>query len=154
MIPDFVIVDNSPWGLLPEGIHLATMQEVQERFAFNERRKKLFEGFYKGAEHLFQIGCPNLLLDGSYVTEKPEPEDYDVLWNTKGVTNISIIDPVMLDFTTDQLREAQKQKYGGEFIPNASPMKNSKDTFLNLFQTDKHTGAKKGIIRVNNWLKT
>jgi len=42
MIPELVDI-GSPWKVLPPGIHDATLDEVEGRFATNEHRKRLFE---------------------------------------------------------------------------------------------------------------
>jgi hypothetical protein len=87
-----------------------------------------------------------VFLDGSFISQKPIPGDFDALWDTTGV-DIDKIDPVLLDFT--RRRERQKLKYEGEFFPSSSLADGSR-TFEEYFQVDKETGYSKGIIRV--WL--
>jgi hypothetical protein len=46
MIPDLIeLGPQSPWAVLPPGIHDATLEEVGLRFATTPHRKWLFDGF-------------------------------------------------------------------------------------------------------------
>ena len=84
-------------------------------------------------------------LDGSFVTEKIHPNDFDGCWDAANV-DVALLDPVLLFF--DNGRAAQKQKYRGEmFIANG--WNSGICTFLDFFQRDKHTGLPKGIVGVD-----
>jgi hypothetical protein len=89
---------------LPVGVHVATMVEIKARFAYNKCRQ-LFTGFSMLARHLKSSGCKTLYLDGSFVTDRIEPGDYDATWEAEGVN--STIDPLLR--SGDRL--AIKQKY-------------------------------------------
>ena len=144
MIPDLVDIGAS-WRVLPFGIHEATLAEVEERYATNDKRKLLFRGLRKACKALKAAGCSTIYLDGSYVTEKEFPSDYDVCWNPINV-DIRKLDPVFLDFSDK--RKKQKSKFGGEFfLSNAKA--DSSHIFIQYFQTDKETGLEKGIICIN-----
>jgi len=144
MIPELVDI-GAPWKVLPPGIHFATIDEIRRRFAINARRKKMFEGFEKGVEALKKAGCVEIYLDGSYVTEKENPGDFDACWSTTGV-DPHLLDPTLLDF--DEARKNQKDKFGGEFFP-ASFDADASSTYLDFLQNDRHTGKKKGIIKID-----
>lgn len=144
MIPKFINI-GGPWEILPPGVHVATMEEIEICFATTNHRKYLFSGFEKAIISLLESGCKNFFLDGSFITAKPIPNDYDVCWDTEGV-NTHILNPVFLDFTNNRME--QKKKYYGEFFP-ANFLADGKNFFLNFFQIDKHTGKAKGIIKVN-----
>ena len=88
--------------------------------------------------------CKTVYLDGSFVTAKSIPGDFDACWDDAGVS-VRKLDPVLLDFT--HKRRAQKQKYHGEFFPGGAPAAPG-SVFIDFFQTDKHTGQEKGIIRI------
>ena len=144
MIPDLVDIGAS-WRVLPFGIHEATLAEVEERYATNDKRKLLFRGLTKACKALKAAGCSTIYLDGSYVTEKEFPSDYDVCWNPINV-DIRKLDPIFLDFSDK--RKKQKFKFGGEFfLSNAKA--DSSYIFIQYFQTDKETGLEKGIICIN-----
>lgn len=84
-------------------------------------------------------------IDGSFVTAKDVPGDFDAYWGVNGM-DVDLIDPVLLDF--DNERSAQKAKYFGDIFPAELPEGVSGKTFLEFFQTDKVTGERKGIIGI------
>jgi len=120
------------------------MAEIESRFANNEVRKKLFDGFTRGVQALQDAGCKVVFLDGSYVTDKENPDDFDACWGPTGV-DPGKLDPVLLDFSPG--RQLQRQKYGGEFFPSSAPADGVRP-FVEFFQIDKYTGKAKGLIRV------
>jgi hypothetical protein len=150
MIPAFIVAPGALWPILPNGIHDATLDEIYKRYAINKKRQDLFDGFKIATENLFNSGCPQIFLDGSYVTAKPEPSDYDALWDRRFVDPL-LIDPIFLDFTGGTI--FQKAKYLGEFFPASAIEGLTRRSFMDFFQTDKLTGARKGIIRITNYLK-
>jgi len=143
MIPDPVNI-NGIWDCLPPGIHDATLLEIEQRFATNETRKALYEGFRRGTQSLEKAGCKTVFLNGSFVSEKPNPGDFDACWDPIGVDDKKL-DPELLDFSDGRRR--QRLKYGGEFFPSSAEADGSR-TFVEFFQTDKYTGREKGIIRI------
>jgi len=143
MVPLLVDI-ASTWMVLPPGIHGATLLEIEHSFATNAKRRTLYEGLVKGCESLKSAGCSIVYLDGSYVTEKSSPDDFDVCWDPTGV-DAAKLDPVLLDFSN--MRKNQKMKYGGEFFPSSIKADGS-HTFVDFFQIDKESGNEKGIIRI------
>ena len=141
MIPDFVDV-GGPWKVLPPGVHDATLKEVETLFATSEHRKRLFSGFREGVMALRKAGCRKIFLDGSFITEKPIPADYDVCWDDIGVDTAKL-DPVFFDFRNK--RKKQKDRFHGEFFP-ANLLADGKHFFFDFFQIDKYTGNTKGVI--------
>lgn len=150
MIPDYIDIPGSLWPLLPPGIHDSTIEEVYSRYAINPIRLLLFEGLQKGLDNLFRSGCQQIFLDGSYVTAKPIPNDYEVCWDVEYV-DPNLLDPVFFDF--DGSRHNQKLKFLGEFFPSMLIEGFSGKPFLDFFQTDRDTGKQKGIVRLTNYLK-
>ncbi len=148
MIPDLISVKNALWPLLPPGIYDATIEEVFQRFAINNKREDLFEGMIRGIDNIFRAGCPQVYIDGSYITGKPLPNDYEICWD---VTNVDpyLLDPVFLEYGTDN----HKKKYKGEYFADLWIEKISGKSFLKYFQQDTNSGSQKGIIRVTNYLK-
>ena len=70
-------------GVLPEGVHDATLEEVQTafgRFQRSDRRIRLTETLRRFVEEARRSGLVEaIILDGSYVTAKEEPSDIDLL---------------------------------------------------------------------------
>jgi len=141
MIPDFIDV-GGPWKVLPPGIHNATLKEIESRFATSDHRRHLFSGFKSGVIALRKAGCCKIFLNGSFVTEKPVPRDFDACWDSIGVDPAKV-NPVLRDF--DNMRKKQKMRFCGEFFP-VSLLAAGKHFFLDFFQIDRHTGNAKGII--------
>ncbi|HUP69973.1 MAG TPA: hypothetical protein VM142_09180 [Acidimicrobiales bacterium] len=136
MIPDFVD------GVLPAGEHLATWDEITTRFGTTSHRRHLLDGLHGACSSLASAGCVLLWLNGSFVTDKPWPNDFDACWDPAGV-DLDAIDPVLLDLAHP--RTAQKERYGGELFPNVEELA-SGSLFVDFFQTDLNTGLPKGII--------
>lgn len=70
-------------GVLPEGIHLCTLEEVKEafgRFLRSDRRPQLTERLTRYIQDARNSGVVSaILIDGSYVTSKEEPGDIDLI---------------------------------------------------------------------------
>jgi hypothetical protein len=141
MIPEF-----EPGGNLPPGVHECTWDEFVARFGTNTHRLRLIGGLKRALDALKRAGCLRVYVDGSFVTEKELPNDYDACWDTQGVA-APLLDLVFLIF--DAGRQAQKTKYHGEFFPAHLTEGGSGRRFLDFFQTDRSTGDRKGIVVIN-----
>ena len=147
MIPD---LDTE--GNLPPGIHSVTWAELEARCGSNPHRRRLLSGLRRAADVLTLVGCQTLYVDGSFVTGKEAPSDFDGCWERAGVDllkRLQAADPVLLMFANR--RAAQKAKYFGELFPADSVEGGSGDPFLNFFQRDKDTGRAKGILALDLW---
>lgn len=133
-------------GNLPAGIHEANLAEIAERFSQTVHRERLMTGLMAALRSLKQAGCGRVFLDGSFVTSKVIPEDYDGCWDISGV-DPTRLDPVLLTF--DVGRAAQKAKYLGEFFPAQQIELSSGNTFLEFFQVDRASGLPKGIVVID-----
>lgn len=141
MIPPF-----DERGLLSQGIFEAKWEEIHHHLGFSERRERLLDGLYQGLLALKQAGCQRAYIDGSFVSIKAAPGDFDVCWESNGV-DPDLLDPVLLTFSNQQ---AQKQKYSGEFFPAYTTASlNPRLNYLEFFQLDKHTKEPKGIIALD-----
>lgn len=144
MIPDLIDI-KSDWEVLPSGIHNATMNDIEARYTWTETRVKLFNGLKLALASFRHAGCKTVYLDGSFVTSKDIPGDYDVCWDPLGV-DPSKLDPVFLDFSDK--RKNQKLKFKGEFFPASIQADRKGTTFLDFFQIDKNSGNAKGILKI------
>jgi len=68
----------------------------------------------KAIDSLRSAGCKSVYIDGSFVTSKANPVDFDGCWDMDGV-DPSLLDPALLDFNLG--RSVQKWKYMGELFP-------------------------------------
>ena len=105
----------------------------------------------RALEVLRDAGCNEIYLDGSFVTEKESPSDYDCCWMTAGVDLVKLISAHPVFINLSNRRAGQKAKYGGEFLPARGIERVSGKTFLDFFQIDKQLGTRKGIIQINLW---
>src|SRR5436305_161606 len=83
-----VIPDWTADGLLPVGVHVADWPELQARYGTNSRRRVLLSGFRDVSMALAVAGCTRLWLDGSFITDKDTPGDYDLCWDWQGVDRL------------------------------------------------------------------
>ncbi|MDE2668492.1 MAG: hypothetical protein OXI51_02430 [Chloroflexota bacterium] len=141
MVPDF-----TEGGLLPPGVHWVAWGEIVKRFGGTPWRRQLLEGLRSALENLRDAGCQTAYIDGSFITSKDLPGDFDACWEEQGV-DPDLLDPVLLDF--DQGRAAQKATYLGEMFPASAPAIENGLSFLEFFQTDKESGERKGIIAID-----
>lgn len=140
-------VDFATDGCLPPGMHEYTWDEFVAQFGWTERRRRLLIGLKAALMALKAAGCTRAFIDGSFVTRKDEPGDFDACWELTGV-DPRRLDPVLLTF--DPGRMAQKIKYGGELFPaQAVADAVSGKTYMEFFQTVKDTGGRKGIATID-----
>lgn len=143
-IPDF----NS-YGLLPSGIHKATLDEIRERFcSFGDiqTRNNLFKSLLKYINTLKKHNVKfYLCIDGSYVTQKESPGDLDVLvlydfeYNNKDWSELVSDKSASFRFKGLQILSAFIDSFGEEnLLDFAQDVKDN----MNL---------RKGIIRVVLW---
>lgn len=81
MIPQFDIQT----GNLPPGEHEATWEEFVDRFGWNVRRRQLLDGIAESLDLFAAAGCGRVWLNGSFVTTKEEPGDFDAVWDPDDV---------------------------------------------------------------------
>jgi hypothetical protein len=141
MIPSFDATGN-----LPPGVHWATWRDITRRFGKTPHRRKLLAGLKAALDALRVAGCRTAYIDGSFVTAKQVPNDFDACWDVAEV-DPALLDPILLTF--DHGRAAQKAKYLGELFPAHFGERGSGTTFLEFFQIDKESGAPKGIIAID-----
>ena len=146
MIPPF---ETSPGEdghyQLPPGIHQATWSEMAERFGANERRKAILAGLLRALRALKAAGCRRVFVDGSFVTSKEMPGDFDGCWDPADV-DFDTLEPVLLDFAGH--REAQKAMFEGELFIAVTPADALGTRFLEFFQLDRD-GRSKGIVQLD-----
>lgn len=121
--------------LLPPGIHRVDWDELVDRFGYTPWRRTLLAGLRLALENLRDAGCRTAYIDGSFVTDKEHPNDFDACWEEAEV------EPFLLD----PGRATQKARYLGELFPASVVADADGLSFLEFFQIDKNTGEAKGI---------
>ncbi len=142
MIPPF-----EKFGLLPPGIHWTEWDEFAAAFGITPGRQRLLAGLRMAIDNLAAAGCSAVYIDGSFVTRKAEPNDYDACWSSIGV-DPEKLDTVLLDFSSG--RSAQKARFGGELLIAEAPADLEGKTFLDYFQHEvrRDVVRRKGIIGI------
>jgi hypothetical protein len=116
-------------GLLPDGIHDCTLAELKEAFGKNRwvvdtssesyrerlcpQRRSLFEVLERYLGELRAIGFVDyVLVDGSFVTDKPDPNDVDliVVFAASHDFNVTLPPPVY-----DLVSNKQMRRHGDPF---------------------------------------
>jgi hypothetical protein len=135
-------------GQLPPGIHVCTWEEFVARLGITQHRLDLIAGLRRAMQQLREAGCPTVYIDGSFVTSKLIPNDFDACWEANGVdlNKLMVTAPAFLNF--ENKRAAQKAEYGGEFFPAGWPANSVGTRFLEFFQMDRE-GNLKGIIALD-----
>jgi len=131
MIPEF-----TEKGYLPAGVHIATLEELEARFGREpELRRVQMESLRWLVELGRRVGVLRIIVNGSFVTDKWEPNDVDCVF-LRG-------DPFPLDeFADDELWT------GLPFIQLAMVGTKEFDLFVNeIYATDRH-GIAKGMVEV------
>ncbi len=138
MIPKF-----NKQGYLPPGDHLATWEEFELRFAYNEHRQKLILGLKAATDNLKRAGCRKLYVDGSFVTSEPIPNDWDACWELDYV-DFTKLDSTIVDEKFNP--ERRRAKYFGDLFLNAPRLPGH--DFVNFFTRDRN-GIYKGIVLID-----
>ena len=131
-------------GRLPPGGHVASWDEVVERFGWTERRRRLLDRLADAIELLTKAGCRQIWVNGSFVTAKNEPGDFDACRETDDV-DLDALDPMLLDLSNH--RAAQKARVGGELFPNVVETQSGL-SFAEFFQNERDT-SHKGIVVIH-----
>lgn len=142
MIPEF-----NESGLLREGIHRATADEFRVRFAIfdrSDRRLRIFEQVERLLDEAAKSGIvKRIFVGGSFVTAKPEPNDFDVVL----VFDASILERDLRPFEYNLLsRKMACRLFGGDVMP-ALDGSAALDEYLEFFQTTRD-GRRVGMVEI------
>ena len=133
--------------MLPRGLYDASLQEIRRTLGFNDRRKALIDGLeqYLCLWDRHQV-LESAIVDGSFVTDKAEPGDIDLLVVPKPEalytqTFVDLVGQFCLD------RNETKETFGCEaFAVAGSDSKNYRD-WLEFFSEGRKGGVR-GLLRV------
>jgi hypothetical protein len=138
-----------PWtdaGVLPAGVHPALWREVIDRYGWNAHRLSLLLGIRATLDALNVAGSRNLWLDGSFVTNKEIPSDWDGCWSYEHV-DLASLDLALRGYTPDQ-RAIRKSKFLGDIFVAGATEAGSGLPFVDFFQQTRD-GSRKGIVLLN-----
>ena len=145
MIPAF-----NDYGCLPEGIYDCTMDEAAERFGVfqsSDRRPWLWARF---TEFIRQVkGCgfvETVIVDGSFVTSKPNPSDIDLV----------LVVATSHDFSADLTpahysllaQRRVRRRFGFDMVVVKNGSENLELAVAFFQQVKMRPSVKKGILRI------
>jgi hypothetical protein len=136
-------------GRLSDGVHPMTLAAVSAVFGWNRCRRELIAAMTAAFADLNALGCEVVWLDGSFVTDKPEPGDYDAVFEhrTMDLSAARLALPELFDRAPQ--RPAMKARFKGDLLPNVLEAA-SQQLFIDFFQQDKERpGHTKGIVTIN-----
>lgn len=112
MLPDFTVD-----GVLPAGIHSATFGEFEQRFVYygrSDRRFRIFDGLRELYRQASRSGIVNrFFVGGSFVTSKPEPNDFDCILALNPLVDGKDLRPLEYNLVS---RQKARRIFGGDVI--------------------------------------
>lgn len=140
-------------GILPEGVHLCTLVEAQHALSTNDTRTQIWDGLVGFLEWALQLPQPTaLLIDGSYVTNKPLPSDVDVVVDVTGCSEAQ--QSAWFQSWLDQ-HGYVKQLFGVDFYPFVVGAGNDFSAYFQYIRVEEALrrgippNVRKGILRVD-----
>ena len=118
--------------------------ECSRLFAWNARRRFLYGGLARAITNLQQAGCRTIIIDGSFVTARELPNNWDAAFDPVGVI-YERLDPILVQHKDGG--RAMRAKYLGNLFPWTETLAHDGPLFLDYFQTD-HDGQPKGVIEL------
>ena len=145
-------------GILPEGVHDCTLTEVGEAFGVSDpQRQRLWAAFPVFLDWARRLpGATFVWIDGSFVTDKVDPGDIDVILETL----LDSAEALPFVLTVMAERAHQKQHHGVDALPSwpgIAPLTDLGLPVVEAFQRLRPgdakaryllPDAKKGILRV------
>jgi hypothetical protein len=137
-------------GCLPEGIHDCTMDEAAERFgAFQttDRRPQLWARFTEFMQGLKMCDFMEaVMVDGSFVTATPEPNDIDLVAVVASSYDFSTeLPPVVYNLLAH--RRVRRQ-FGFDIVVVKNDSENLEQAVAFFQQVKQRPRIKKGILRI------
>ncbi len=136
-----MITLDSETGYLPCGLHRMPIRDFEKLFGWNEWRRFLLMGLSKAFHQLEAAGCRQLIVDGSFVSAKEAPHDWDAAYDTQGM-RMEALDPVLRRY--EDGRRAMNAKYFGDLFP-WDESSGEAGPYLEFFRTDRE-GVPKGVV--------
>ncbi len=137
-------------GLLPVGIHETTLDEIRQRFGSfqgSDQRSHLFARLLELASAMQRSGIfESLLIDGSFVTDKPAPNDIDLIAVLRPDHDFERDLPISEYALVSRTMLARRFRFDVVVAERDSAVYKTYVEFFNLVR--EAPGLKKGILRV------
>ena len=138
----FVVkMEFNEYGILNPGIHKMTWEEFSKTFNKSLRREILLIGLEKIYHILRNIGATHIYIDGSFVTNKLDPGDWDACFDAP--------EYVLYEIRELPNRKKIKELYGGDLFYVGSEADEYGTKYLDFFQQIRGSSVlKKGIVEL------
>ncbi len=145
-----VIPPLDEYGCLPEGIHDSTIDEAAGRFGVfqtSDRRLQLWAKFTEFMRELRVCDFMEaVLVDGSFVTGTPEPNDIDLVLVVESNYDLSTdLPPVAYNLLAHQ---RVQRRFGFDIVVVKNDSENLKQAVAFFQQVKQRPDLKKGILRI------
>jgi hypothetical protein len=140
----------SPHGLLPDGLHECTLDELVETFgSFQEsdRRPSLARELNDYMEQLRSAGVGKyLVVDGSFVTSKPKPSDVDILLILRD--NVTLTGPIPPFQYNARSRRYVRKNFNFDFFVGFEGDPSATEILALFHKVKYRPGETKGVLKV------
>jgi hypothetical protein len=141
-------LEYDEFGNLIDKVFTLSWDQFKDLFGYTEWRQWLLQGMELAIADLKKVGCKAIYADGSFVTKKESPGDFDLCWEDEGIDLVKAWQQCPSLFDGGRKMQKIKDRYRGDVVP----ANNTADTdrgisFLGFFMEDKE-GREKGIIRI------
>ncbi len=144
------IPDLNVDGLLPEGVYDCTLAEIGARFGrfqVTDRRLQLFQKLCGFVEEERQANLAiEMIVDGSFVTDKPEPGDIDLLIVLPVDYNLGVELPPFRYNAISKLSLHRRYRFDIFIVAENSPRYRERIKFFQGVREDPNRS--KGILRI------
>lgn len=121
-----------------------SLEDIEIRFTWNQRRRRLFVGLRQALANLAQAGVKKVWINGSFVTAEDDPNDIDGCWEYESSVDVDRLDVAFLDLNPP--RATMKRKYGVDFLISGATLADAGNRSVEeFFQIDRE-GNPKGIL--------
>ncbi len=142
-----MIPDLTADGILPEGVHVAAWEEFAQRFIQfqkSDRRIRLGERILDLIQEARDSGIVlRVLIAGSFVTSKNEPDDFDGILVLDPETAQRTLAPFQYNLFS---RRRARKRFGGDVVPVLEDSQALQE-YLEFFQTTR-AGERMGIVEL------
>ena len=117
------------------------MEAIEKRLGFTPRRRWLLKGLRAAVQAFWAADIAEVYIDGSFCTEKPDPDDIDGYWIEPGAEVYERIDPYWIDFSLVLAPAVRKWKsrmwidHGLEFFIHPAMQAGPEESFPEFFGT-------------------
>ena len=137
-------------GWLPEGIYDCTLEEATQQFGTfqrSDRRTQLWAKFLEFVREAKACGwIETIVVDGSFVTANPTPNDIDLILEVSAYTDFSG-DLLPVHYNLLSARRVRK-RFGFDIVVVKQGSENFDQAVAFFQQVRQRPAAKKGLIRI------